>query len=92
MRALISLRAVKVRLPASRLFTILFNTPVALSPDHHFFRPEVELTSDNFLWLSAPKPIVAPGTPFTPYLQTWIRNANLSGRDIIYPNTWAIWI
>ncbi len=46
----------------------------------------------NFLWLSAPKPIVAPGTRFTPDLQTWIRDANLSGRDIISPNTWAIWI
>ena len=28
-------------------------------------------------WLSAPKPIVPPGTPFTPDLQTWIRNGNL---------------
>jgi hypothetical protein len=36
--------------------------------------PEVNLgDAGNFLWLSAPKPIVAPGTPFTPDLQTWIR-------------------
>ena len=28
----------------------------------------------DFLWLSAPKPIVAPGTPFVPDLQSWIRN------------------
>jgi len=28
----------------------------------------------DFLWLSAPKPIVPPGTPFTPDLQSWIRN------------------
>ncbi len=35
------------------------------------------MTTGNFLWLSAPKPIVAPGTPFTPDLQSWIRNANL---------------
>jgi protein-S-isoprenylcysteine O-methyltransferase Ste14 len=27
-----------------------------------------------YMWLSAPKPIVAPGTPFTPDLQSWIRN------------------
>src|SRR4029077_3569095 len=32
----------------------------------------------NFLWLSAPKPIVAPGTPFAADLQSWIRNANLA--------------
>ncbi len=47
------------------------------------------LSSGNFLWLSAPKPIVAPGTPFTPDLQSWIRNDNLApdwlriGSDII---------
>jgi hypothetical protein len=26
------------------------------------------------LWLSAPKPITPPGTPFAPDLQSWIRN------------------
>jgi hypothetical protein len=31
----------------------------------------------HFLWLSAPKPIVAPGTPFTGDLHEWIRNADL---------------
>src|SRR3974377_568191 len=52
-----------------------FTTPIVLGPDHVFFRPEVGLgSSGDFLWLSAPKPIVAPGTPFTPDLQTWIRN------------------
>ena len=34
--------------------------------------------SGNFLWLSAPKPIVPSGTPFSADLQTWIRNADLS--------------
>src|SRR5215472_11736459 len=48
------------------LFSITFNTPFTLSPDHYFFRPEVGLTSGNFLWLSSPRPIVAPGTPFSP--------------------------
>jgi hypothetical protein len=47
------------------------------------------LSSGNFLWLSAPKPIVAPGTPFTPDLQSWIRNDNLApdwlriGTDVV---------
>ena len=58
-------------------FNITFNTPFILGPDHVFFRPEVDLGSaGDFLWLSAPKPIVAPGTPFPPGftdLQTWIR-------------------
>ena len=37
----------------------------------------------------APKPIVAPGTPFTPDLQSWIRNEHLQpdwlriGTDIV---------
>jgi len=56
-------------------FNVTFTVPFALGPDHVFFRPEVDLGSaGNFLWLSAPKPIVAPGTPFTPDLQSWIRN------------------
>jgi hypothetical protein len=56
-------------------FNITFNTPFVLGPDHVFFRPEVDLGSaGDFLWLSAPKPIVAPGTPFAADLQTWIRN------------------
>lgn len=58
-------------------FNINFLTPFLLSADHYFFVPQVELTSGDFLWLSAPKPIVAPGTPFTPDLQSWIRNGNL---------------
>ena len=56
-------------------FDVIFNTPFLLGPDHVFFRPEVNSGSaGNFLWLSAPKPIVSPGTPFTPDLQSWIRN------------------
>ena len=55
-------------------FNITFSTPFVLGPDHVFFRPEVDLgTAGNFLWLSAPKPIVAPGTPFVSDLQSWIR-------------------
>jgi PEP-CTERM motif len=56
-------------------FNVSFTTPFALGPDHVFFRPEVDLGSaGDFLWLSAPKPIIAPGTPFGTDLQTWIRN------------------
>jgi hypothetical protein len=37
----------------------------------------VSLSDGDFLWLSAPKPIVAPGTPFSPDLQSWTRNTDL---------------
>jgi len=64
-----AVRGVEVR------FNITFNTPFSLGPDHVFFRPEVDLgNTGDFLWLSAPKPIVPPGTPFTLDLQSWIRN------------------
>ncbi len=56
---------------------INFTTPIVLPADHYFFRPEVELSNGEFLWLSAPKPIVSPGTPFMPDLQSWIRNTDL---------------
>ena len=62
-------------------FMITFMTPFLVgATDHDFFRPEVGLSSGNFLWLSAPKPITSPGTPFqfpggpTTDLQSWIRN------------------
>jgi hypothetical protein len=60
------------------LITVNFNPPIALPADHYFFRPEVLLSSGDFLWLSAPRPIVAPGTPFMPDLQSWIRNDALA--------------
>jgi hypothetical protein len=62
-------------------FNITFLTPFFVgATDHDFFRPEVGLASGNFLWLSAPKPIVSPGTAFqfpggsATDLQSWIRN------------------
>ena len=57
-------------------FNITFTTPFDLGAgDHVFFRPEVDLRSPgDFLWLSAPKPIVPPDTPFAPDLQSWTRN------------------
>jgi hypothetical protein len=73
--------------------TITFTNPIVLPAGHYFFRPEVLLTSGDFLYLSGPRPIVAPaGTPFptgVTDLQAWIRDANLApdwlriGTDII---------
>ena len=71
------------------LINVTFNPPISLPPGHYFFRPEVLLSSGDFLWLSAPRPILAPGTPFMPDLQSWIRNDNLApdwlriGTDIV---------
>jgi hypothetical protein len=61
-------------------FNLTFDPPLSLPAGHYFFVPQVQLSSGNFFWLSAPKPIVPPGTPFPigeTDLQTWIRNANL---------------
>lgn len=60
------------------LLTITFSPAFVLPGGHFFFRPEVQLTDGNFLWLSAPKPIVGGTGPFATDLQTWIRNSNLS--------------
>ena len=59
---------------------ITFTPPIFLPAGQYFFRPEVQV-SGGFLYLSAPKPIVSPGTPFPAGfadLQSWIRNAKLS--------------
>jgi hypothetical protein len=64
--------------------TITFTSPIILPAGHYFFRPEVLLTSGDFLYLSAPKVIPAPKD-----LQAWIRNSNLTpdwlriGTDIV---------
>lgn len=69
--------------------TITFTPPIVLPADHYFFRPEIEVAGGEFLFLSAPRPIIAPGTPFTGDLQAWIRNSDLKpdwlriGTDII---------
>jgi len=62
-------------------FSVNFTSPFVLQPGHYFFVPQVQVTGGDFLWLSAPRPIVAPGTPFPPGntdLQAWIRNENLA--------------
>src|SRR6476659_4543996 len=64
--------------------TITFTSPIILPAGHYFFRPDVLLTSGDFLYLSAPKTIPAPKD-----LQAWIRNSNLApdwlriGTDIV---------
>jgi hypothetical protein len=72
-------------------FTVTFTSPFVLPGGHYFFVPQVGLSDpiSDFLWLSAPRPIVAPGTPFLPDLQAWIRNEDLApdwlrvGSDIV---------
>ncbi len=71
------------------LFSVDFSRPFRLPAGHYFFIPQVEVSGGDFLWLSAPKPIVAPGTPFLPDLQSWTRDAFLDpdwlriGTDIV---------
>lgn len=73
-------------------FNINFTTPLDLAADHYFFIPQVELAgaNDNFLWLSGQRPAV---TPFSPDLQSWIRDSNLDpdwlriGTDIVGGST-----
>lgn len=63
-------------------------SPDLLPADHYSFVPQVQLSDGEFMWLSAPKLIVS-GTPFTPDLQAWIRNEELTtdwlrvGTDIV---------
>jgi hypothetical protein len=72
--------------------SITFSPPIVLPADHYFFRPEVLVTNSDFLYISAPRPIVPPGTPFVGDLQAWIRNSDLTpdwlriGTDIIDDN------
>ena len=68
---------------------VTFTPAFSLPAGHYFFIPQVLLSSGDFYWLSAPKPIVSPGTPFLPDLQSWVRNENLApdwlriGTDIV---------
>jgi hypothetical protein len=70
--------------------TITFSKPIVLPAGHYFFRPEVLVNGGDFLYLSAPRPMVSPpATPLAQDLQAWIRNAPLApdwlriGTDII---------
>jgi hypothetical protein len=72
---------------------ITFTKPIVLPAGHYFFRPEVLVTGGDFLYLSAPRPIVAPGAAIPGDLQAWIRNSRLApdwlriGSDIIVSPT-----
>jgi hypothetical protein len=77
---------------AEERFSVDFTTPFQLAPGHYFFVPQVAVTGGDFLWLSAPRPIMPPGTAFpTGFtdLQAWIRNEPLApdwlrvGTDIV---------
>jgi hypothetical protein len=73
-------------------FTVNLTNPFLLPADHYFFVPQVGVSGGDFLWLSAPRPIVPPGTPFSPGLtdlQSWTRDEFLApdwlriGTDIV---------
>jgi hypothetical protein len=63
-------------------FEVNFKVPFDLPAGHYFFVPQVGLSGKapagaDFLWLSAPKPIASPGTPFPAGvndLQSWMRD------------------
>src|SRR5262249_38279930 len=63
-------------------FDVTFKVPFDLPAGHYFFVPQVGLSNKapdgaDFLWLSAPKPIAPPATPFpagVADLQTWMRD------------------
>ena len=75
-------------------FDVTFTAPFFLPADPHFLVPQVQLDDGDFLWLSAPRGIVPPGTPFPPGftdLQSWTRDEMLDpdwlrvGTDIVGP-------
>jgi Putative Ig domain len=71
--------------------TLVFSPAPDLPAGDYFFVPRVGLSAPgaDFLWLSAPKPIVGGGTPFASDRQAWIRDDDLApdwlrvGRDIV---------
>ena len=74
-------------------FSITFTDPFDLPANHYFFIPQVQVGGGEFLWLSGSRPIVPPGTPFAPDLQSWTRDAFLDpdwlrvGTDIVGTGT-----
>jgi PEP-CTERM motif len=76
-------------------FNVTFTTPFVLPAGHYFFVPQVEVTnpSDDFLWLSAARPITGGTGPFVGDLQEWTRDAALDpdwlrvGTDIVGAGT-----
>lgn len=70
-------------------FDVTLAAPFVLDAGHYFFIPQVTVTGGEFMWLSAPKPITGGSGPFSPDLQSWIRNGSLApdwlriGTDIV---------
>jgi hypothetical protein len=64
-------------------FNVKFNSTLDLPAGHYFFVPKIGLrdtapAASDFLYLSAPRPIAAPGTPFpagSTDLQSWMRSS-----------------
>jgi hypothetical protein len=63
-------------------FNVTFDATLDLPAGHYFFVPKIGLNDTapagaDFLWLSAPRPIQSPGTPFpagATDLQSWMRS------------------
>jgi hypothetical protein len=70
-------------------FDVNFDAKLDLPAGHYFFVPKIGLNDSapagaDFLWLSAPRPIAAPGTPFpagATDLQSWMRSTPGIGPD-----------
>jgi hypothetical protein len=70
-------------------FDVTFDAKLDLPAGHYFFVPKIGLTDTapagaDFLWLSAPRPIASPGTPFpagATDLQSWLRSTPGIGPD-----------
>jgi hypothetical protein len=71
------------------LVDVTFTPPLALAAGHYYFVPQVEISGGGFYWLSSPKPIVSPGTPFAGDAEAWVRTAGVTpdwlrvGTDIV---------
>ena len=71
------------------LVDVTFTPPLTLAAGHYYFVPQVEISGGGFYWLSSPKPIVSPGTPFAGDAEAWVRTAGVTpdwlrvGTDII---------
>jgi hypothetical protein len=73
-------------------YSVTFTAPLDLPAGHYFFVPQIAVDTGDFFWLSAPRPIVPPGTPFPvgfTDLQSWTRDFALDpdwlriGTDIV---------
>jgi hypothetical protein len=62
------------------VISVNLTMPIDLAAGQYFFVPQVELANGDFLWLSAARPIVPPGTSFPPGftdLQSWTRDEGI---------------